>query len=43
MTLQRMWNRAHMKTRIRIEKSSILKMTAMMADGQATKVDSIKV
>ncbi|CAH1453969.1 unnamed protein product [Lactuca virosa] len=32
-----------MKTRIRIEKSSILKMTAMMADGQVTKVDSIKV
>nr|KAJ0226450.1 hypothetical protein LSAT_V11C100049450 [Lactuca sativa] len=39
VTLQRMWNRAHMKTRIRIEKSSILKMTAMMADGQATKDD----
>nr|KAJ0213242.1 hypothetical protein LSAT_V11C400161870 [Lactuca sativa] len=32
----------NMKTRIRIEKSSILKMTAMMADGQVTKVDSIK-
>ncbi|CAI9282092.1 unnamed protein product [Lactuca saligna] len=32
-----------MKTRIRIKKSSILKMTAMMADGQVTKVDSIKV
>nr|KAJ0199518.1 hypothetical protein LSAT_V11C600320340 [Lactuca sativa] len=32
-----------MKKRIRIEKSSILKMTAMMADGQVTKVDSIKV
>nr|KAJ0207521.1 hypothetical protein LSAT_V11C500234270 [Lactuca sativa] len=33
----------NMKTRIGIEKSSILKMTAMMADGQVTKVDSIKV
>nr|KAJ0213064.1 hypothetical protein LSAT_V11C400169560 [Lactuca sativa] len=32
-----------MKTRIRIKKSSILKMTAMIADGQVTKVDSIKV
>ncbi|CAH1412703.1 unnamed protein product [Lactuca virosa] len=32
-----------MNTRMRIEKSSILKMTAMMADGQVTKVDSIKV
>nr|KAJ0209416.1 hypothetical protein LSAT_V11C400208710 [Lactuca sativa] len=42
-TLQRRWTRAQMKTRIRIEKSSILKMTAMMADGQVTKVDSIKV
>ncbi|CAH1418454.1 unnamed protein product [Lactuca virosa] len=43
VTLQRRWTRAQMKTRIRIEKSSILKMTAMMADGQVTKVDSIKV
>ncbi|CAH1413745.1 unnamed protein product [Lactuca virosa] len=41
VTLQRRWTRAQMKTRIRIEKSSILKMTAMMADGQVTKVDSI--
>ncbi|CAI9300120.1 unnamed protein product [Lactuca saligna] len=32
-----------MKTRIRIEKSSILKMNAMIADGQVTKVDYIKV
>ncbi|CAH1443287.1 unnamed protein product [Lactuca virosa] len=32
-----------MKTMIRIDKSSILKMTAMMADRQVTKVDSIKV
>nr|KAJ0209717.1 hypothetical protein LSAT_V11C400170490 [Lactuca sativa] len=43
VTLQRRWTRAQMKTRIRIENSSILKMTAMMADGQVTKVDSIKV
>nr|KAJ0223907.1 hypothetical protein LSAT_V11C200076590 [Lactuca sativa] len=43
VTLQTRWTRAHMKTRIRIEKSSILKMTEMMVDGQVTKVDSIKV
>ncbi|CAH1449866.1 unnamed protein product [Lactuca virosa] len=43
VTLQRRWTRAQMKTMIRIEKSSILKMTAMMAVGQVTKVDSIKV
>ncbi|CAI9303092.1 unnamed protein product [Lactuca saligna] len=43
VTVQRRWTRAQMKTRIRIEKSSILKMTAMMADRQATKVDSIRV
>ncbi|CAH1423010.1 unnamed protein product [Lactuca virosa] len=42
VTLQRRWTRAQMKTRIRIEKSSILKMTEIMADGQVTKVDSIK-
>ncbi|CAH1412196.1 unnamed protein product [Lactuca virosa] len=41
--MQRRWTRAQMKTRIRIDKSSILKMTAMMANGQVTKVDSIKV
>nr|KAJ0193149.1 hypothetical protein LSAT_V11C800403260 [Lactuca sativa] len=33
----------NMKTRIRIDKSSILKMSAIMANGQVTKVDSIKV
>ncbi|CAI9259970.1 unnamed protein product [Lactuca saligna] len=43
VTVQRRWTRAQMKTRIRIENSSILKMTAMMADGQVTKVDSIRV
>ncbi|CAI9290686.1 unnamed protein product [Lactuca saligna] len=43
VTLQRRWTRAQMKTRIRIEKSSILKMTAMMADGHVTMVDSINV
>ncbi|CAI9265072.1 unnamed protein product [Lactuca saligna] len=43
VTLQRRWTIAQMKTTIRIKKSSILKMTAMMADGQITKVDSIKV
>ncbi|XP_052622611.1 uncharacterized protein LOC128127913 [Lactuca sativa] len=43
VTVQRRWTRAQMKTRIRIEKSSILKMTAMMADRQVTKVDSIRV
>nr|KAJ0198569.1 hypothetical protein LSAT_V11C700374080 [Lactuca sativa] len=43
VTLQRKWTRAQMKTMIRIEKSSIFKMNAMMADGQGTKVDSIKV
>nr|KAJ0184561.1 hypothetical protein LSAT_V11C900493200 [Lactuca sativa] len=43
VTIQRRWTRARMKTRIRIENSSILKMTAMMADGQVTKVDSIRV
>ncbi|CAI9281160.1 unnamed protein product [Lactuca saligna] len=32
VTLQRRWTRAQMKTRIRIEKSSILKMTAMMGN-----------
>nr|KAJ0191502.1 hypothetical protein LSAT_V11C800450430 [Lactuca sativa] len=43
VTVQRRWTRAQMKTMIRIENSSILKMTAMMADGQVTKVDSIRV
>nr|KAJ0226796.1 hypothetical protein LSAT_V11C100024300 [Lactuca sativa] len=43
VTVQRTWTIAHMKTRIRIENSSILKMTAMMVDGQVTKVDSIRV
>ncbi|CAI9276761.1 unnamed protein product [Lactuca saligna] len=37
LTLERRWIRAQMKTMVRIEKSSILKMTAMMADGQVTK------
>ncbi|KAI3695170.1 hypothetical protein L1987_78159 [Smallanthus sonchifolius] len=41
--MQRRMTRARIKTRIRIEKSVILKMTAMMVDGQVSKVDSIKV
>ncbi|CAH1447647.1 unnamed protein product [Lactuca virosa] len=41
--MQRRSTRAQMTTRIRIDKSGILKMTAMMADAQVTKVDSIKV
>nr|KAJ0220453.1 hypothetical protein LSAT_V11C200056840 [Lactuca sativa] len=40
VTLQSRWTRAQMKTRIRIEKSSIFKMTAMMADGQVTKSEN---
>jgi hypothetical protein len=35
--------RAQRKTRVRMEKSSILKMVEMMVDGQVAKVDSIKV
>nr|KAJ0207771.1 hypothetical protein LSAT_V11C500246210 [Lactuca sativa] len=35
VTVQRRWTGAQMKTRIRIENGSILKMTAMMADGQS--------
>ncbi|KAI3695431.1 hypothetical protein L1987_78428 [Smallanthus sonchifolius] len=41
--MQRRMTRARRKTRIRIEKSGILKMTAMMVDGQISNVDSIKV
>ncbi|CAI9299082.1 unnamed protein product [Lactuca saligna] len=41
--MERRWTQAQMKTRIRIDKSSILKMTAMMADGQVTKYNCIKV
>nr|KAJ0193317.1 hypothetical protein LSAT_V11C800438100 [Lactuca sativa] len=40
VTLQRRWTRAQMKTMIRIEKSSILKMTEMMADVQVTKSEN---
>ncbi|KAI3754512.1 hypothetical protein L1987_54296 [Smallanthus sonchifolius] len=35
--------RAQRKTRIRIENNVLLRMTAMMVDGQVSKVDSIKV
>ncbi|KAI3774530.1 hypothetical protein L1987_49088 [Smallanthus sonchifolius] len=35
--------RAKRKTRIRIENNVLLRMTAMMVDGQVSKVDSIKV
>nr|KAJ0205260.1 hypothetical protein LSAT_V11C500251860 [Lactuca sativa] len=40
VTKQRRWTRAHMKTMIRIDKNSILKMTAIMADGQVTKCEN---
>lgn len=42
-TMHRWWTRTHMKTRIRIDKSGILKMTEKMDDGQVSKVDFIKV
>ncbi|KAI3714112.1 hypothetical protein L1987_72702 [Smallanthus sonchifolius] len=35
--------RAQRKTRIKIENNVLLRMTAMMVDGQVSKVDSIKV
>ncbi|KAI3695492.1 hypothetical protein L1987_78489 [Smallanthus sonchifolius] len=41
--LQRRMTRAQRKTRIRIEKNVLLRMTAMMVDGQVSKVDSKKV
>jgi hypothetical protein len=40
---KRRMTRTHKRTRIRIEESVVLKMTAMMVDGQVSKVDSIKV
>ncbi|KAI3763261.1 hypothetical protein L1987_53715 [Smallanthus sonchifolius] len=41
--LRRRMTRAQRKTRIRIENNVLLRMTAMMVDGQVSKVDSIKV
>ncbi|KAI3797759.1 hypothetical protein L1987_33022 [Smallanthus sonchifolius] len=41
--LRRRMTRAQRKKRIRIENNVLLRMTAMMVDGQVSKVDSIKV
>lgn len=41
--LKRRMTRANRKPRIRIEKRPVLKMTAMMVDAHASKVDYVKV